>query len=220
MKIRDSMVGVLLFFALLALPALKAQDGLQGALSVGSPTARAFAERSPQVAAADFDNDQKPDGALLLEAGFLNGKRAFRIELHITGGTNDAISFTSSDPGLAISAVDVNWDGEPDIVVEKAFTHERVQVFLNDGHGSFHRARTGDYPASDPTAPACSARLNQLPPVFGLPVSRTFELGVIHRLSKAHQNQPAAFQFWCEGLLIHSATRAPSSPRAPPRISL
>jgi len=220
MKLRDSIGGILLFFALLAVPALKAQDGLQGTFSAVSPTARAFSGRSPQVAAADFDNDQKPDGVLLLEAGFLNGERAFRIELHVTAGTNNAITFSSSDPGLAISALDVNWDGEPDIVIEKAFTHERVQVFLNDGHGSFHRARTEDYPASDPMVPASRTRLNQLPPVFGLPVSRTFELGAIHRPSKVQRNHSAAFQFWCEGLLIHSAARAPSSPRAPPKLSL
>lgn len=220
MNLRDSIVGILLFLAFLTAPALKAQDGLRGAFKVGSPTASPPTGRSPLIAAADFDNDQKPDGALLLQAGFLNGERAFRIEIHVTAGTNNALTFSSNEPGLAISALDVNRDGAPDIVVEKGFTHERLQVYLNDGHGTFHKARKEDYPASDPTAPAWRTRLSQLPPIFGLPVSRTFELALTQRISTVQRNRSALFKFWCEGLLIQSAARAPSSPRAPPSLSL
>ncbi|MBS1805851.1 MAG: VCBS repeat-containing protein [Acidobacteria bacterium] len=220
MKFRDSIVGILMFFAFLTVPALKAQDGLQGAFSIDSPTARHLAGRSPKVAAADFDNDQKPDGALLLEAGLLNGERAFRVELHITSGTNSAITFSSKEPGLAIAALDINRDGAPDIVIEKAFTHERVQVFLNDGHGTFHQTTTEGYPVLDPGAPAWRARLNPLPPVLGLPVSRGFDIDTIHQASVVRRNSSSSVKVWCEGLLIQSAARAPSSPRAPPSLSL
>src|SRR5262249_16438114 len=154
----------------------------QAALTVDAKSASALVARPPQLAAADFDSDKKPDGALLLEAGLLNGERAFRIEIHLTAGSDSAITFSSQEARLAISALDLKRDGAPDIVIEKAFTHERLQVYLNDGHGSFIKARTEDYPASDPALPAWRTRLSHLPPVFGLPVSRTFEPGAIHRI--------------------------------------
>ena len=195
MKLRKSTTAILLFLALLSVPVVKAQDGLHGAWSIGVKTVP-LAGRSPQIAAADFDNDQKPDGAVLNEAGLLNGKRAFRIEIHVTAGTNNAITFSSNEPGLAISALDVNRDGAPDIVIEKAFTHERLQVYLNDGHGTFHMVRTEDYPTSDPASRPWRARLNQLPPVFCLPVSHGSDIGVEHQVSAIRRNLSSSVKFW------------------------
>ena len=97
MNLRHSNVGIALLLAFLCTPVLKAQDGLRGALSRVAQTAHAVAELSTQIAAADFDNDQKPDGAILVETGLLNGERAFRIELHVTGSNNDAITFSSEN---------------------------------------------------------------------------------------------------------------------------
>ena len=219
MNLRNSIIGILLFFAIFSVPEVRAQDGLRGGLSIGVKSA-SFANRSTQITAADFDNDQKPDAALLQEAGFLNGERTFRIEIHVTAGTNNAITFSSDEPSLAIAALDVNRDGAPDIVIEKAFTHERLKVYLNDGHGSFHKVRTEDYPSSDPMSPAWRVRLNQLPPIFGLPVSRGLEIGGCRETSVFLRNLSSRLRIWCEGLVIQSAARAPSPSRAPPSISL
>src|SRR6516165_2236476 len=147
MKRRLSIAGLVLLLFFLCVPAMKAQDGLGGALSGSTKAAHAVPEFLTQIAAADFDNDQKPDGAILLESGLQNGKRFFRIELHLTADSNREITFSSAESELSISALDVNRDGIPDLIVEQAFTHKRLQVWLNDGHGRFRQARPEDFPA-------------------------------------------------------------------------
>lgn len=99
-----------------------------------------------KLVTADFDDDSRPDGAVLLDAEQLQGRQLFRIRLHITSGQDSELTFQSNETGLAISALDVNQDGVPDLVVEQVFTHKRLQVWLNDGHGRFRPARVEDFP--------------------------------------------------------------------------
>lgn len=180
MKRLVSIVGIYVAFLVLCVPLTSAQDGLRGALSQttgGVPGAAGFA---PEFAAADFDNDLKPDGAVLSKAGWLNGQTLFRIDLHVTAGLDASISFPSAERELAISAMDVNRDGAPDIVVEKAFTHERLQVYLNDGHGAFERRDPKSFSQPDDSAPlSCSALMSQNPPLALLPPTRPFELAAL-----------------------------------------
>ena len=218
MKIRHSIIGIALLLAFLRAPCLKAQDGLGGALPRSVQNAHPVSGRSPQLAAADFDNDQKPDAAVLLEAGLLNGKRTFRIELHVTASSNDTITFSSTENGLAISALDVNRDGTPDIVVEKAFTHERLQVYLNDGQGNFYKARAEDYPTQDPSAPDWRAKVSQSPLVFCLPPTRNPDAGALRQISIVRPELSGTRRLQHQGLLAQSAARAPSSSRAPPSL--
>lgn len=220
MNLRKSIVGILMFLAIISVPALKAQDGLRGAMSADEHEGASLLARSTQLAAADFDNDQQPDGALLREAGLMNGEQAFRIDFHVTAGANKSITFSSNEPGLAISALDVNRDGAPDIVIERAFTHERLQIYLNDGHGAFHKVRAEDYPSSDPAWPAWHARLNELQPVFALPVSRGSDAGAPMQASLVQRDRSKRIKLPCEGLQIQCAARAPASSRAPPTLSL
>jgi hypothetical protein len=113
--------------------------------------------------AADFDNDRRPDGAVLLDAVQLEGQQLFRIRLYIASGQDRELTFQSNETALAISALDVNQDGLPDLIVEQVFTHKRLQVWLNDGHGRFRQARVEDFPPfseapcrlKDPTSEAC-----------------------------------------------------------------
>jgi len=218
MKRRKSIAGIALLALFLFVPALKAQDGLRGALSRDAKTAHVLAELWSQIAAADFDNDQKPDGALLVETGALDGTRAFQIELHLTASKNAGITFSSAETGLTISALDVNQDGIPDIVVEKAFTRQRLQVFLNDGHGAFRKARAEDYPSPDSSAPNWRAELPQSWPVFCLPVSRNSETDTCERVSLLGRDPSSRLSFWPEVLLAQSAARAPAPARAPPSL--
>jgi hypothetical protein len=214
MRFYRSIFGIVLFVAALCAPALRAQDGLRGAVAHHS---RASLREFPaQIAAADFDNDQVPDGAILLETGRLNGRRSFRIEVHLTQATNSAITFSSGESGLSISTPDVNQDGAPDIVIEKAFTHERLQVYLNDGHGAFRKARAEDYPSPDP--PALNWRSESSPylPAFFLVMSRSPEMASLERISILARTGSVRLQFWPEAILAQSAARAPSSSRAPP----
>ena len=143
---------VKLFVAIVALlttvPWAYAQDGLQGALSranVVSPANLATPFRQT-LAAADFDGDHKPDGAVLLDDGWLQSHGVLRkIEIHLSGRRNTELTFESSEAELAISALDINHDGATDIVVERPLSRKRLHVWLNDGRGGFHEAAAQDF---------------------------------------------------------------------------
>jgi hypothetical protein len=216
MKPRYSIIGTLLSLLVLCLPVLRAQDGLQGALSRRVETLVGALGYAQELAVADFDNDEKPDGAVLSRAGVLNGQKLFRIDLHLSAGKNVAITFPSAELGLAISALDVNRDGVPDIVVEKAFTGQRVLVYLNDGHGTFHKASSEDYPLPDPFAPQWGHEQARYLPGVCLPSTRGFELAGPQLISIIRPSGLRSLRFWPEALLAQSGPRSPSAPRAPP----
>lgn len=203
---------------LLLTPIGRAQDGLRGALSrfgsEGRLLEKAFGQ---QIVAADFDEDQQPDCAVLLDAGQFNGQRSFRIEMHLTAGENTGFSFSSTESAISISALDVNADGAPDIVVEQTFTHKRLQVWLNDGHGSFRKANSEDYPSQIESRLQLGARIpGQYGAVLWLP--GRFGSEVAHRRSTPFSvlDSLGVRNRYFEVLLAYSATRAPNPPRGPP----
>ena len=129
----------------LAAPFVRAQDGLGRALSEIGKT-HILSSLGQKFVAADFDNDRRPDGAILLDGGQLEGHQVFHIRLFIASDPDRELTFLSNETALTISALDVNQDGTPDLVVEQVFTHKRLQVWLNDGHGRFRQARVEDFP--------------------------------------------------------------------------
>lgn len=180
---RRSIVVEPLFVAAIAIFAtscLWAQDGAKGALSEANlvPPASLAAPFGPMLAIADFDHDNKPDGAVLVGSGRVLGKNNFRIELHLTDNKNSELTFESTESRLSITALDINNDGATDVIVEQPFTHRRLHVWLNDGHGRFHEARIEDFPpASMPNGERLeSASLHQDNQSFCLPPQRGAEL--------------------------------------------
>jgi hypothetical protein len=171
-----SISGILVAILVLCVPAAWAQDGLGGALSRAGSRPRALLGLGNRLAPADFDNDDRLDAAILLQQELSNGQTCFRIELHVTAGTNHAITFSSAESGLAISTIDVNRDGAPDIVIERELTHERLQVFLNDGHGNFHTVRGNDYPSPESPMRLCQKSSGQRMPFSVLITTRGLEL--------------------------------------------
>ena len=164
-------------------PSLWAQDGLEGALSrmrVASPLK--FAQPfSRTLAIGDFDNDHKPDGAVLVDSGRIHDRNSFRIELHLSGGQNDDLSFESTESSLTVTASDINRDGATDLIIEQSLSHKRLFVWLGDGQGGFRKSRVEDFPAAQnpngeqlgtPSAqPEC--------PVMGLPSQRFSEISIL-----------------------------------------
>lgn len=133
-------------------PWVCAQDGLKGALSratFASPANLATPFRQT-LAAADFDGDHKPDGAVLLDDGWLQSHGILRkIEIHLSGRRNTELSFESNETELAISALDVNHDGATDIVIEQPLSHKRLQLWLNDGRGGFRKVAAQNFPSAN-----------------------------------------------------------------------
>lgn len=122
---------------------LHAQDGLGDAfLRLNSSRDFSTSIVGPTIATADFNNDTYPDGAVLVRSN-----NRFQIEVHFRYRRVSRLTFASSLPRLAISALDVNNDGNTDLVVEEPFSRQRLFVWLNDGYGSFHSAHVEDYPA-------------------------------------------------------------------------
>jgi len=152
MRARSLFVKVLVVGAVaLAAPWLRAQDGLPGALlrtnhGLQLNLTAAFVQT---LAVADFDDDHKLDGAVLLDCGRAWNQTSFRIQFHLSGGENSELAFESAEPRLTIRALDINHDGATDIVIEHPVTHKRLYVWLNDGHGVFHKGRIEDFPSAE-----------------------------------------------------------------------
>lgn len=180
MKARFVALSLVVATALVwAAPLVQAQDGVQGALERAS---RTWSLRpldrvaGLKLAVADFDNDTKPDGAVLVESVPLLGPGTFQIEVHFTSRSNSAITFQSPESDLTLTALDIDHDGDVDILVEQSFTHKRLQVWLNDGHGNFEKGRIEDFPLADLSYGklASSPRAMESPTLI-IPTPRGFE---------------------------------------------
>lgn len=220
MKLRVSIVGfVLAVLALMAPHQASAQDGLRGAFSQLDQAHKGLAVLSGELLPADFDHDSRLDGAVLSKAGWLNGRRVFRIDLHLTAAKDVSFSFRSAEPELELSAVDVNRDGALDIVVEKPFTHQRVEVFLNDGYGAFQKVESYSYSLPKDSALHWRHRVDPLyMPMAMLASSRGFELPIGRTSLTLQADDLNASHFWPTAQFVKCAARDSSGSRAPPSL--
>ena len=207
--------------ALLAsVPWVHAQDGLEGALSrtnFASPANLGVPFRHT-IAAADFDGDNKPDGAVLLDDGWLRPRNRLRtIEIHLSGRRNTELTFESNETA-GISALDVNHDGATDIVVEQSFTHERLQIWLNDGHGGFRKAPAQDFPSVNEVIgkelESPSERQNC--PAACLPPQRSSDGAALAARASPHRTLSVPARTQALESMATSRAIAPDSSRAPP----
>jgi hypothetical protein len=171
------------------------------------------------LVAADFDSDQQPDGAVLVRGGARDGGDSFQIELHVTAGPDSILTFSSPETALSMLALDVNQDGTPDIVVETTFTHQRLGIWLNDGHGSFRKVKNEDYPSQGDSSFRWHRRMPlQCFPALDFPPRTPLALdSATKRLSgvddATHQ------MYWHRVILKQSVARAPNSLRGPPSLT-
>src|SRR5579859_7060851 len=130
----------------LSAPFLHARDGRVGAPSTVTDHCNISGERYGQrFLVADLNNDEKPDRITLMGFGQHDGLNTFRVRVCDSAGGVSLLSFESSERSIDVTALDVNQDGSPDIVVEERFTQKRVRVWLNDGQGRFHKATEADH---------------------------------------------------------------------------
>jgi hypothetical protein len=218
MPARSPLIRIILAILALAATSMWAQDGLRGALSsAASPSGGVRSPFDWKLAAADFDSDQKPDGALLKDAGVIDGQRVYRIELHLSAGENQNLIFASSDSALAISALDVNRDGMPDLIVEQAFTHKRLQVWLNDGHGNFRQVRVEDFPPVTDTPAKWKRPVPQdFSVALGLPSRTESDQALLLLQVLRFDSSSSHWKSRPEALSHYGFITASHSPRAPP----
>ena len=198
----------------LAAPGLWAQDGLKGALSRTNFTT----PLQSSLAIADFDDDKKPDGAVLYSSGGLLSQNNFRIELHLTGRENTELTFQSSQTALELVAVDIDHDGDTDVIVQQALTHERLRVWINDGNGAFHEGRVQDFPSAalesreSLNAPSTQGEC----PVLGLPSQRGFEATTLTLPLLSRPPSTGKFHSLSAAFSPASPSLTANSSRAPP----
>ena len=221
MKARSLALKIVVAALALTASSLWAQDGLEGALSrpnLASPSDIATPFRQT-LAAADFDGDNKPDGAVLVDDGWIRqqpGSR--RIELHFTGRGNADLTFESNEAELAVSALDVNRDGATDIVVEQPFTHKRLQIWLNDGRGGFRKVRSEDFPSADAGNYPRLGSPSQPPEgsTLCLPPQRGSEIALLTACPFPFRSSSARVQSLPFLAPLALRVNAPNFPRAPP----
>lgn len=142
-QFRSLIKAIALFLVVSVVSTLQAQDGLRDAfLRLDSVTGISSKIVGPAIAAADFNHDTHPDGAVLFR-----NNNTFQIEVHFRFQQVSRLTFASNIPALALSAFDVNHDGHPDLIVEEPFSRQRLFVWLNDGAGSFHPVNVDNYQA-------------------------------------------------------------------------
>ncbi|MBV8206850.1 MAG: VCBS repeat-containing protein [Acidobacteria bacterium] len=204
---------------LLAGPWLRAQDGLAGALQ----NRFAFAGCSPMVqfacnsiAAADFDGDNSPDAAILMDARPANGLRT--IEIHLTARRNTRLTFVSPESSILVTAIDVNRDGAADIVVEQPLTHKRLELWLNDGRGAFHSVPAERFPspASDSNSRAGVPSARGPYGAACLAVQRGTESAIAAYRFLLRSHSPAVPDAPALSFIAVQPSSAPALPRAPP----
>lgn len=199
MKVR-SLVLVAAAALSLTAPRLRAQDGLEGALAT---------RLGLSLAAADFDRDNKADGAVLLDSGV--------VELHLSGRSSVALTFGSAGAANAVSALDIDHDGDTDVVVEQPFTELRLHVWLNDGTGGFQKGRVEDFPSPPPSRERLRAPSDRLEAVFlAMPPQRS-DAGapVVQRLPRP-PSVSRAQRVLAEASLPALRDLSPAGSRAPP----
>jgi hypothetical protein len=87
------------------------------------------------AAIADFDADGAPDVAIA-DRTTRSGSH-YNIEIRLSRGWTQTVSFVSTRGALSITAFDVDNDHDTDLVVTPVLSHEVVGIWVNDGAGHF-----------------------------------------------------------------------------------
>lgn len=105
---------------------------------------------------ADLDGDRQPDLATaeIERAGSHFTRYLIRLRLQAGGaGASQSIGVTGSFGLPQISALDVNGDHVPDLVVTASGQPRLIAVLLNDGRGRFSVANPSDFASVIPDSP-------------------------------------------------------------------
>lgn len=91
-------------------------------------------------AIADLDGDLRPDFASIQVGSNNSGGTDYWLQLHLAAG-RQSIRLVAPPGGLIVEARTLKGRVAADLVVRTAWFRQPVAIFLNDGHGSFSRAK-------------------------------------------------------------------------------
>src|SRR5262249_27176040 len=91
------------------------------------------------TAVADLDSDEKLDFAIADRGapGVLGYD--YRLELGLSREQSQIFHFHSPHSALTVSILDLDNDRDLDVVLSQAVSGEVAEVWINNGHGQFHR---------------------------------------------------------------------------------
>jgi hypothetical protein len=167
------------------------------------------------IAISDFDADGAPDSAIA-DRTTRNGAN-YKIEVHLSGGATQTMSFFSTKGALHVAALDLDNDHDPDLVVTPVLSREVVGIWVNDGTGHFTRGRDEPYRSTVPIAqsvPAVSG--SSLALLAAIPVRRFHDIGLTRtafalRLDHALSLKRSEALSPSEGLFSSFLSRGPPS---------
>ena len=154
-RARKSASGTVLFLCAalgLAAPAVRAQPASSTPEQAGLAT-----PVSTSFTFADFDGDHRPDLATAeVEHSDAHVTR-YLIRLRLNSrdaGPGQSFGLSGSFGLPQISALDVNGDHVPDLVLTATGQQRPIAVLLNDGRGRFSVARVSDFPSAHFDSPS------------------------------------------------------------------
>jgi len=195
--------------ALLAVPRFAAADTPGAPLRTPAPAPFGWSSTI-----ADFNSDGRPDVAVANRLSNHGGSN-FRIDVQLSDGHRQSMSFASAQPALRVTAVDVDNDHDIDLVVTQLLGHRVVGVWLNDGAGNFQKGHSRELPPV--SARLANATLSGLAPQFALATPSPLLMALLSSPARAPTSS-----FEVRSLAVAS-TDLPSrvlssslAPRAPP----
>jgi FG-GAP-like repeat len=177
----------------------------------------AAAPFGPASVITDFDADGAPDIAIA-DRTVRNGSH-YTIEVRLSGGSTQTVSFLSNKGALRIAALDLDNDHDQDLIVTPVLSREVVGIWVNDGAGHFARGREAPYqshvPALESGQTFSGSSLGLLPLVPG---RRLQSLDLIHPTSvRGFDGDSSSLPqtdtpYPNEGFLSLTRSRGPPSP--------
>ncbi len=123
----------------------------------------------------DFDADKKPDFAIADRVGYGSNGYEYTIEFRLSQEKSQFFHFQSPHGALNVSVRDLDNDHDLDVVFTQIVSHEIVGIWINDGHGQFHKGEPADFRSSglDPPNSIASDQSNSAPGAATVPTRRS-----------------------------------------------
>lgn len=144
---------------------------LVAGLAPRAATAQAVAPLQWASTVADFNADGRADVAVAHRATGNDGSN-YRIDVRLSNGHRQSVSFVSANRLLAVRVLDVDHDHDLDLVVMPLLGHDVVAVWLNDGTGHFRKGADDTIPQQSAAITTTSLRSGGAPLAVGVPTSR------------------------------------------------